>query len=103
MAFDIGETVRIYCQAWNASSTPADPDTLSLRIQGPTGAILSFDKDAPADGVTKTSDGHFYKDFEANLSGSWWYEWTAVFSGTPPKTLIEPGQFGVRASVIIEP
>lgn len=100
--FDTGETVRIFCQAWDSSGTLADPDTLVLRVQSPSsGTISTFAKSVPADGLIKTSDGHFHKDLVPDASGSWWYEWAATWTGPPPVTQIEPGQFGVRASVIV--
>lgn len=98
MAFDVGETLRISCQAFDATRALVDPDDLMLRVRNPdTGVVTAY---ALVD-LTRTSVGAFHKDFVPGVAGSWFFRWEASYDGPPAVTVVEEGQVPVRASVVV--
>ena len=95
--FLIGDGVRLE-NTWRVPATAAgavtDPTTVTLRIEPPTGSVVSF---VYPTGVVKVSTGYYRYDYVPTLAGRYWWRW----EGTGAAQGAEEGRFTVRPSQVI--
>jgi hypothetical protein len=90
----LGATVRISVAFEDANGDAADPTTVTLKVQDPSG---NEDTYAYADSPTviyKSATGNYYADIVADESGDWFYRW----EGTGGPEGVDEEQFMVEAS-----
>lgn len=74
----IGNAARVMIRFRSApNGTPVDPDTISLQVKDPTGAITTYVYGV-AMGLVKEAIGIYYFDVNLSIVGSWHYRWTGT-------------------------
>lgn len=70
----VGQTFRLYCDFYSLAGALADPTTVALTVQDPSGAQTEYT--LAGGGVVKESTGIFYREITAAAPvGTWVYQW----------------------------
>lgn len=90
--YETGDLVRLRTNPpfADASGSPADPTTVTLRVLDPTGVATTYTY--PAD-ILKDSTGAYHYDLQVATAGWWFYRWI----GTGTVTAQDEQQFEVVA------
>ncbi len=77
---------------WGASTTNADPTTVTLKVKDPAGTITTY---ASSD-LTKAATGRWYYDLTMSTAGRWFYRYDgagAVVAAEEGSLMIEATEF----------
>ena len=92
LVYDIGELVRIAGTFTDINGDLADPSTVTLEVEGPTGQVITYDYQGSPEEVTRTAVGVYHVDVDVIAAGDWHYRWSC----TGVSQAAEPGQFMVQ-------
>ncbi len=95
--FQVDTLVKLAVTFYNVDlDVPADPVTVSLFVQDPTGVVTQI----AANMITRTGVGAYFSDFMPTGPGPWTYKWRG--SGVTSVQATSPDtQFFVKASELI--
>lgn len=85
--WDVGTTVRLTVQFKNLDGALADPDSVTAKVQDPSGSESTPD-------ATKASTGVYYIDIDTDEAGDWY----ARMTGTGAVKAAFEGKFVAKAT-----
>ena len=91
-----GQIVRISGVFEDSAGIDADPTTVTLKVQDPSGNEDTYVYGGSPDVIFKSSVGNYYADITADEVGDWFYRW--IGAGGPEgvdeeQFMVEPSQF----------
>lgn len=76
-----GQTVKLACSFTNAAGAPANPTTVTCKLEGPDGSEATYTSvSTPA--ITNPSTGTFELLFTPDQSGRWTHRWEGTTGTT---------------------
>lgn len=89
---DVGDRVRIAVEFRNLDGALADPSTVTVKHQDPSGNETSS-----TSSWTKDGTGRYHLDVDIDESGTWYYRWAGtgdLVAAGEGSFIVRPTQFG---------